>query len=84
MVQLFLHTFIPFYITVPISIPQVKMWAFFRFHIVPQLPAVIEEPAFRVQRKGAHFDGLLVQGEVSFVEVSAGAQRLSARWRLTS
>lgn len=76
MVQLFFHIFISSYVAVLVTVFQVKIGIFVRFHIVSHLSSVIKKSALRVERETSHFHRLSVQRKVSLVEVLPGAQSL--------
>lgn len=76
MVQLLLHSVISLYEAILVSISQIKIRISVRFHIVPHLPAVIEESTLRVKGKRSYFNRLFVHGEISFIELPSSAQNL--------
>lgn len=82
MVQLLFLSYIFLYVAVLVSILQVKIRIFARFHIVSHLPAVIDESTVRVEGKTSYFDRLFVHWKVSFIQLPSGAQILRAVWVL--
>lgn len=73
-IKLLFHAIISFYEAAGVSIPQIEIWTFSGLNIISQLPLIIEEVPARVQREEAHLHRLLVQGEVSLIQLSASAQ----------
>lgn len=78
MIQSLLHIFVSLYVAVLVPIPQIKIRTFVRFHVVSQLPVVIEKPTLRIERETAHFHRLLVQRKVSLIKLLPCAQTLGA------
>lgn len=73
MVQPLLHTVVSFNKAIPVSVPQVEIWIPVRLHVVPHLPAVVEESTLRVEGKTSHFHRLFVNRKVSFIKLPSRA-----------